>query len=199
MRLGTGRRRADSFDQEMPLASPRSRNLPITIDLPSPLLREIGRIVVRHAALELQLNLMIYQLLEIDAAMGRITVRDPRTSDRLDMIADLLEMKKIKVRADLPAIRTSLQECASGRDLLAHGIWVDDNARPGKVMLRTLSGRWTPDGTTKLKRRIQPEGVEYDVTKARQLTALIEATGERLHDLGVEIRAALASSRGKSL
>jgi hypothetical protein len=182
----------------MPLASPRSRNLPITIDLPSPLLREIGRIVVRHAALELQLNLMIYQLLEIDAAMGRITVRDPRTSDRLDMIADLLEMKKIKVKANLSAIGKSLERCAKGRDLLAHGIWVDDNMHHGKLLLRSLSGKWTPDGATHLKRRIEPEGVDYTVADARQLTALIEATGEQLHDLGVEIRAALASSRGKS-
>jgi hypothetical protein len=199
MRRGEGRRLADSFDQEMPLVSPRSRNLPVTLDLPSPMLREIGRIVVRHAALELQLNLMIYQLLEIDTAMGRITVRDPRTSDRIDMIIDLLEMKKIKVKVNLSAVRKSLEACAKGRDLLAHGIWVEDNMRPGKLLLRSLSGKWTPDGVTNLKRRIEPEGVEYDVAKARKLTALIEATGELLHDLGVEIRAALGTSPKKPL
>ena len=107
--------------------SPSARELPITLDLPASLQREIGKVVTRHAVVELKLNRIVYTLLGIDAVSGRISVREPRTTDRLDMIADLLKITKIKVQADLPAIRTDLDKCSLERDRLAHGIWIKES------------------------------------------------------------------------
>jgi hypothetical protein len=81
--------------------SPSARELPITLELPASLQREIGKVVTRHAVLELKLSRIVYTLLGIDAVSGRISVREPRTTDRLDMIADLLKINKIKVHPNL--------------------------------------------------------------------------------------------------
>jgi hypothetical protein len=98
--------------------SPSARELPITLELPASLQREIGKVVTRHATVELKLSRIVYILLGIDAVSGRISVREPRTTDRLDMIADLLKINKIKVQANLPAIRTDLDKCSLERDRL---------------------------------------------------------------------------------
>jgi hypothetical protein len=178
--------------------SPSARELPITLELPASLQREIGKVVTRHATVELKLSRIVYILLGIDAVSGRISVREPRTTDRLDMIADLLKINKIKVQANLPAIRTDLDKCSLERDRLAHGIWIKDPLYPGKFFLRSLSGNWTPPGTReKSKRRIDPEAQEYNTKHAKDLVTLIEKTGQAVFDLGDEIDSALAASRNK--
>jgi hypothetical protein len=54
------------------------RELPLRVNLPSFLLREIGRIVSRHAILEWKLSRTVYTLLAIDPVCGRVTIREPR-------------------------------------------------------------------------------------------------------------------------
>jgi hypothetical protein len=50
------------------------RELPVTVKLPSFLLREIGRIITHHAVLEWSLSRLTYTLLGIDRVAGRIAV-----------------------------------------------------------------------------------------------------------------------------
>jgi hypothetical protein len=88
------------------------RELPITLKLPSFLLRDIGRIITHHSVLESKLSRIVYTLLGIDPVAGRIAVREPRTTDRLEMIVDLLKLKGISVSADLDGIREALELCA---------------------------------------------------------------------------------------
>jgi hypothetical protein len=84
------------------------RELPITLKLPSFLLRDIGRIITHHSVLESKLSRIVYTLLGIDP----VAVREPRTTDRLEMIVDLLKLKGISVSADLDGIREALELCA---------------------------------------------------------------------------------------
>ena len=42
--------------------SPSARELPITLELPASLQREIGKVVTRHAVLELKLSRIVYSL-----------------------------------------------------------------------------------------------------------------------------------------
>jgi hypothetical protein len=123
------------------------RELPVRLNLPSSMLREIGRAMVTHALLEWLLLRTIYLLLALDPIEGRIAVRDPRTTDRLDMIVDLLRIKKAtkKVTVDLQDLRTRLDECSRARDALAHGIWVRDD-EASKWFLRFSGGSWQPPG-----------------------------------------------------
>jgi len=175
------------------------RELPLRVNLPSFLLREIGRIVSRHAILEWKLSRTVYTLLGIDPVCGRVTIREPRTTDRLDMIADLIKIKNISVSADLPAIRNALDACVSQRDALAHGLWMVDPDYPDRLFLRQTAGNWTPPGKIgKQKRRIHPQAAEYVLDDAKSLVALIDATVQAVYDLEEEIKAALKTSPAKS-
>ena len=175
------------------------RELQLKVNLPSFLLREIGRIVSRHAILEWKLSRTVYTLLGIDPVCGRVTVREPRTTDRLDMIADLIKIKNISISADLPGIRNALDACISQRDALAHGLWIDDPNYPNRLFLRQTAGNWTPPGKIgKHKRRIHPQAAEYVLEDAKSLVELIDATIQAVYDLEEEINSALKASPAKS-
>jgi len=175
------------------------RELPLRVNLPSFLLREIGRIVSRHAILEWKLSRTVYTLLGIDPVCGRVTVREPRTTDRLDMIADLIKIKNISISADLPAIHKQLDACLSQRDALAHGLWINDPDYPDRLFLRQTAGNWTPPGKIgKHKRRIHPQAAEYSLEDAKSLVALLDAAIQAVYDLEEQIKSALKVSPVKS-
>lgn len=58
-------------------------------DIPAALAREIGRFLVTWAYFEHYVQVVIWNTLRITAEEGRIAVREPRITDRLDMICDL--------------------------------------------------------------------------------------------------------------
>src|SRR5262245_7836677 len=103
MRRGTSSRFSSSFGSLNMTSS--ARELPIVAKLPAWLLSRIGSIVSQHAILEWRLSRIIYTLLDVDPKAGRITVREPRTTDRFDMICDLIKLKKLKIDADLATLR----------------------------------------------------------------------------------------------
>jgi hypothetical protein len=67
-----------------------------TVNLPIALLREIGLIMVLPARLEWMLSRF-----GLDRTERRTAVREPRGTERLDMICQLLTYKSIEPRADL--------------------------------------------------------------------------------------------------
>ena len=182
------------------MTTPTERELPITLDLPSSLYREIGKVMASHAAVEWALNRVTYQLLRLKPVEGRITVREPRTTDRLDMITDLLGINKIKVTMNIKALKIALEQAYQERDALAHGIWIIDR-KAGKVFLRLSGGKWQPPGVfnKSVKRKIDLEAQEYTSAEAKATRELIVGILGALSDLETEIVAALATLRKKSL
>jgi hypothetical protein len=172
--------------------------LPITLDLPSSLYREIGKVIAAHAAVEWMLVRIVYQLLGLRPVEGRIAIRQPRTTNCLDMITDLLTLNKIIVSTDVKALKTALDQSECDRDALAHGIWMKDRST-GQLFLRLSSGNWQPPGShKKSKRRIDLEAREYDFRDAKEVHRLIEGIIEALDLLQKEIVSALKSSPRKS-
>jgi hypothetical protein len=197
-RLPSTRSNSESFvGLDFAMSIPYARELPITLDLPASLLRQIGKVIITYAALEAKMSRMIYSLLNVDPIAGRLAVRDPRTTDRLDLISDLLKLADITVKADISAIKIVLTKCARERDALAHGLWFRDPKHPGKLFLRLLGGTWTPPGSRgKSKRRTRPEAREYSTQDVKDVFELIEATGQQIYDLSDEIDTVLKASRG---
>jgi hypothetical protein len=181
------------------MVTPTERELPLTLDLPSSLYREIGKVMAAHAAVEWALNRITYQILRLKPVEGRIAVREPRTTDRLDMITDLLGINKIKVAMDTKALRIALEQAYQERDALAHGVWVIDR-KAGKLFLRLSGGKWQPPGVfnKSVKRKIDLEAQEYTSGEAKATRELIVGILGALSDLEIEIVAALAASREKS-
>jgi hypothetical protein len=180
------------------MATPTERALPITRDLPSSLYREIGRVIAAHALVEWMLVRIIYQLLGLKPVEGRIAVRQPRTTDCVDMITDLLTLNKLTVNTDMVALRKALDKCCSERDALAHGIWMKDEST-GEIFLRLSSGNWQLPGTNKkAKRRIDLEGALYDFRDAKETKRLIDGVIDAVDNLRTDIVAALTASPRKS-
>jgi hypothetical protein len=59
--------------------------------LPASMRREVGRIIVHWGYFEHCVQEMNWQMLGISSAAGRIAMREPRVTDRLDMRHDLLK------------------------------------------------------------------------------------------------------------
>jgi hypothetical protein len=62
-------------------------------ELPSSFSREIGRILVHFAYFEQCVQEMVWQALHLSEAAGRIAVRDPRVTDRLEMLRDVVKLR----------------------------------------------------------------------------------------------------------
>ncbi len=54
---------------------------------------EVGRIIVRWAYFEDLIQLIVWTLMDLDHAYGRLAVREPRLSDKLEMIRDLSQLR----------------------------------------------------------------------------------------------------------
>jgi hypothetical protein len=157
----------------------------------------MGRVIAAHALVERKLNRIIYRFLSLRPVEARIAIREPRTTDRVDMIADLLSLYDLKVSTNLDALKQALDKCYKERDALAHGVWLKDE-KTGHIFLRLSSGNWQPPGIIKkAKRRIDLEGREYSSDHAKETCRLILGAIDALDGLEREI-AALAPSIEKS-
>ncbi len=175
------------------------RELPVVTNLSIALTREIGRVIVGHALLELCLSRIIYKLIDVDPKFGRLAVREPRAIDRLELIFDLAEVQGIRLKINKTLYRDAVKVCVSQRDQLAHGIWVRD-PKTRMLFLRITKGSWQPvkGQRGKTKRLIKPEAIQYNAEDARVLRQIIDQTTSMINELGVAIQAALASSQNKS-
>lgn len=145
-------------------------------DIPAPLCREIGRITVRWAYFERYLKGIAWDFLGLDAALGRLAVRDPVPKQTLEMIRDITNQQSIAIdEAILKQLLDRVETVSSERDLFTHGIWIptDDGWNVQRV-----SGKWPkqPDIPDRPygSRRIYPEGVDVDAKKLRALWDDIE-------------------------
>lgn len=164
-----------------------TKEYPVAYKLPAQLATEIGRAITRYAFLEYQLSLIIYVLLRIGKAEGRLAIREPRATDRLELISDLCKIMNIKPRTDISLLTQSVGAAQNQRNLLAHGIWVKDGQ---KLLLRDTGvqgSKWKPDQKTSVKKKINPRGVNYTVESARSLVRLIDECCETIEELGQEI------------
>lgn len=158
-------------------------------NLPPTLSREIGRIIVKFAALEYVTSQAIYSLLDIDRQSGRIAVREPRLIERLDMIFDLAKERSITLSVSQSEFRTKLEAISAARDSLAHGVWTID-AKTGRHLLVKTRGSWVPEPRLRIKRTLNPQSHEVLVDDLRQVWRSIEAALAVINLIGDEIVAA---------
>ena len=161
---------------------------PLTTNLSAALTREIGRVIVHYAALEHDLSAITYLVLGLSRAQGRLAVRAPRATERLDLIQDLLGLRKIKVSFNFQGVHKSLEKCSARRDAIAHGVW-SIHPRTDTPVLQITKAQWTPVPLhkTKIKRFIIPEGRLFDITECRELLDLIKRTAVQVDALARDV------------
>lgn len=175
------------------------KEYPLVLDLPASLSREIGRVIVAYAAMEMVLSKIIYALLGVGPKEGRLAIREPRALDRFELIRDLANLSGIADYPGTKLLAEGIKEVMIQRDQLAHGVWVR-HPETGKLLLRLTKGQWQPvkgqRGNT--KRLVKPEGIIYGPESARSLHSLIMALIPKIDHYGQAIQQAVQTSRRES-
>jgi hypothetical protein len=166
-------------------------------DLPMAMCAGIGKIITRWSYAEDCVQNLIYILLGVSDVAGRVAVREPRLTDRLSMVLDLLEVDDVYLPGDLLAEYKAMNKQASElvfyRDLMAHGTW--SYTKEHKLWCVTNTrGNW--DGGLKNhglvgKKRIKPEGILFSPSDLNSLALEVEDLIEKLKTL--EVIAGIAS------
>lgn len=155
-------------------------------DLPSNLLEGIGQVIVLFSRLEFVLSKIIHDLLGISEKEGRLAVREPRASERVNIIADLLALRNMEVGTDLKKLQTLVENLEKDRNKVAHGIWVK-HPKTGELLLRVTKGTWQDGIRGKVKRIIVPEAFEVSPNYLAQIAEQIDQTTIQVLSLAREI------------
>jgi hypothetical protein len=146
-----------------------------TSDLPPSICREIGRIIVHWAHFEHLVQEMVWQTMQVSQQVGRIAVREPRASDRLEMLRDLVKLRNAEWNDELfKSILDRTKLVMARRHLLAHGIW-DEHPTGLWLMNKTwhvqlTRGSW-PKNLSELvegSKKVTPEMVPMALSKLRE-------------------------------
>ena len=145
--------------------------------LPAGFSREIGRIVVQFAYFEQCVQEMVWQALNLSEAAGRIAVREPRVSDRLEMLHDTIKVRGGTVDDDLyKSIKARTNLVAAKRHLLAHGIWFYHQGMD-EWHVQLTRGSWpkNEDELVAGSKKVTPESVVMTLEELRAATSEISA------------------------
>jgi hypothetical protein len=153
--------------------------------------REVGRIIVRFAYFEQCVQEMVVQALGLSEAAGRISVRDPGVTDRLDMLRDVIGLRHGAWDEELfKSIRQRANLLAAKRHMLAHGIWYYHPI--GEWHVQLTRGAWpkTEEELEFKSKKVTPESIMITADELRTTTAEMNALIddlERLRSLAHDI------------
>jgi len=151
-------------------------------DLPGHMTRQIGRIIVRYAYLEHYARVIIYELLNLDAKRGRVAVREPDLTDRINMIADLALFNGVDVpETKITSLTKKTDDNKSLRDLYAHGLWTYDNGRWMVQVARGNNPRKPGTSKRAASRRARPAGL---IVKPENLQFMVADLEDIIDELG---------------
>jgi hypothetical protein len=154
-------------------------------ELRTPFSREIGRIIVHFAYFEQCVQEMVWQTLKLSEAAGRIAVREPRVTDRLEMLRDTIKLRSGTFDEELyKSIYKRANLLAAKRNMLAHGIWFYHKAMD-EWHVQLTRGSW-PKNEEELvagSKKVTPESVVMTLEELRSATMEISELISYLKEL----------------
>jgi hypothetical protein len=148
--------------------------------LPASLSREIGRVIVRWAYFENYMQVLICAVAfpgaTNGAALGRLAIRETKPGERADLLGNVADVQGAGLdRALLKAIKKKAVALSGKRNLLAHGIWTDD--QDAGWVVRETRGAWKEDHPESRgrKRSIEPESIPMTSDDVRQIVVELDA------------------------
>jgi hypothetical protein len=148
---------------------------------------------VRFAYFEKCVLEMVWQALGLSEAAGRIAVREPRITERLNMLRDAVGLRRSAWDEELfKSIRVQADLVAAKRNMLAHGIWYNHPSGEWHVQ---PSWPKTAEELEFKSKKIIPESVTITVAELRSTTAEIDALIDDLERLRSSAREVSEPSR----
>lgn len=171
----------------------------VRYDLPVSHTREIGRIVLAWSFIEHLLQTTIWELMDVDAAFGRLAVREPRAGDRVTLLNDLALLRSITIPAkEFKALRKQVEDCARARNLLAHGAWTCDPEKGWMVILAQGSYDFEPEQHSR-NRRVAPEALVASAETLATIRGQFDKVIQSVRNLRTFLSEQPFASAGKSL
>jgi hypothetical protein len=145
-----------------------------TYELPPEFNQEIGAAMVRWGYYERSIQRIIWLLVGGGETIGRYAVREPRITERIEMIGDLAAMRSLTFdRKRLNNIVKLADWALRTRDLAAHGIW--GKSPDGTWIVENTRGQHAKDDDVPHRsRRSFPGAVIMNITELQRLTKTIE-------------------------
>jgi hypothetical protein len=166
-------------------------------DLSPCMCREVGRITVHWAYIEHIVQQMVWDTLAISHSAGRTSVREPRVSDRLEMLRDLVKLRGAEWDDDLnKSVLARAKLVEAKRNLVCHGKWA---LREDGWHVELTRGSW-PKNVRELvagNRKITPELIPMNIEKLREATSEIDALIEDIKRLRLSALGPPPPSLGK--
>lgn len=139
--------------------------------------------MVEWARFEYLVQQMAWEALDLHPVEARIALREPRITDRLGMVRDILEQRGATLDKDaFVSIYSRSSDLASQRDLLAHGIW---GHHFDEWHIRRARGPWAKNLHAKVgrSRTINPEMVPMTLTALRKIRTEVQTLADDLSKL----------------
>lgn len=153
---------------------------PAAYVIPVPMSREVGRIIVHWAYYEHSIQALCWEVLGLTPAQGRTAVREPRCSDRLRMLGELVVLRGGSWDKELfRSLCKRSEDVQARRDLCAHGIWANHDRQ---WFVQLARGTWSPElgGAVTGPKKATPELLLMTTEKLRAVTADVASL---IHDL----------------
>jgi hypothetical protein len=117
----------------------------------------------------------------------------------MEVIKDLISLKKMKITGDIAAFVRFLGEVENERDRIAHGVWARDPDTK-QICLRVIKGKWNiaGDDGKGVKRLIKPEAMQYDKKKLKAIRLRVEHAIKQIEQIDRMIEKAFRTLPQKS-
>ena len=149
----------------------------VTIELPRSLERQVARVIIAWACLEWHITQAAHALVGVGPQTGRIAIREPRMTDRIALVQDLIDHLKVRVDFDFKSFKRDAGDLAERRDWLAHGISGQSPANWKGFCYDSRRGNGKRCGKTENpeeSRRSYPQGLEVTAEDLKTLRLAIE-------------------------
>jgi hypothetical protein len=144
--------------------------------LPKTYSGEIGRMIVRWAFLDHQVNTILWGVAfnfdDDSPTLGRLTLAERPLPERLKLIRTLAGRRKVSFDGELlDTLQASLKPLADERNLIAHGTWTKEGRH---WFVKQTRGDWTQTGGPTIPKKLLPEAVHRSSAQLRATVAQID-------------------------
>lgn len=170
-----------------------TREYPVTLALPTDVLKWIGTIVSYWALAEWIQAGTLCRLLNIGRKQARVMF-GTRIGNSASKIAELIAMNDVRVDTDLTGLAKLLRACDESRNIVGHCVWMIDPDTQ-ELCAQNPSGAWKPPQQKQISRRKYPQAFYPDEAWFSTTLDQIKSAIRQLQKLDQEIEAALQPSK----
>lgn len=150
----------------------------------------LGDVIARWAIVEHVMTSCVRLNVRVPRQVADIAVREPRASDRIDMINELMQVRNITTTVDMGRLRTDVVVAEGQRNVLAHSVWCILEGTDQVFLVRS-SASWRPPGIgSRVSRRMVPEAIPWGLTNFQPVFKALSASLDGLDKLQRELIAA---------